>query len=128
MWTSRQKRFFLVSNATALALALGAAMDNAFVGPVNAAMWLLPIFIVVVAASTYFLVGVAQQEASRPRPANWMFRRLFGKRVVYFTRCWFRWNVRATTPLFVYWVPMVMVCGATLLLIAAMRGAIHGSP
>jgi hypothetical protein len=121
-------RFFMAVNAAAVALALSAAMVNAFVGPLNAAMWLAPVFMAGVAVITYLLLQGVRFRAERPFALNWVFKAIMGKRlgtqVASFLDCSFRWSMRSVSPVFLYFVPSILLILAAALLVAAIRGQI----
>jgi len=121
-----RERFFVVTSVTAIGIALVAAAVNVVVGPINPAMWLVPVFMAGYAAITFVLVQAVVQQAEDPKPVNWMVRRLIGKRVVYLLRWLFRWNTRLVSPVFLYFVPSFLLLLAVLLLIFSVRGEISG--
>jgi hypothetical protein len=51
----------------------GLSARNRFFVAGNAAMWLVPVFIVVFAVITYFLVHGASEQAESPIAINWHF-------------------------------------------------------
>ncbi|MGD9723910.1 MAG: hypothetical protein AB7O59_20620 [Pirellulales bacterium] len=122
-------RFFAAINAAGIALALVAAMVNVFVGPFNAAMWLVPLFMLGFALGTSFLVQGALLQAERPIAPNWMVGAVAGKRlgklVAYFLHCFHRTNMRIVSPVFLYLVPSIFLVVAVVLLVAAIRGQIN---
>lgn len=121
-------RFFTVTNAAAIVLALVAAIVNVFVGPLNAAMWLAPVFILGFAAITAFLLQAAVMQAESPIAVNWMVRvflgRGLGKRIAYCLHRFHRLNMDSVSPVFLYFVPLVFLVLAVFLLIASITGQI----
>ena len=83
--SSNLRRFFVVTNAVAVAIATLAAGVNLFVGPFNFWMWLVPVAMLFFGAVTFFLVDAGMHQAEDPDVVPWMVRRLFGKRVAYFS-------------------------------------------
>jgi len=121
-------RFFTAINVAAIVLALVAAMVNVFVGPFNAVMWFVPVFMAGFAVITSFLVQGALSQAERPFALNWMVQAIvgkwLGKRVAYFLHCSYRWNMRIVSPVFLYFVPSIFLVVAAVLLVVAIRGQI----
>ncbi|MEX2114429.1 MAG: hypothetical protein WD845_14640 [Pirellulales bacterium] len=119
---------FAALNAAAIVFALLAAMVNVFVGPLNAAMWIVPLFMAGVATIISVLAQGARLQAERPFSANWMVGTILGKRLAkrfaYLLHCLYESNMKVVLPIFLYLVPLAFLVLAVLLLILSARGQI----
>jgi hypothetical protein len=123
----KYQRFFIATSVAAAAIALAAAVINLFVGPLNAAVWIMPVFILGFTAITFVLVQARAAQVERPPRINWMVSRILGKRakrIAYSLRWFDRWNVRLVSPMFVCFVPLVFLIVSVLMLILSIRGEI----
>jgi len=124
--SSNLRRFFVVTNAAAIGIAILAAAVNLVVGPFNAAMWLVPVAIVLFAAITLVIFDAAVRQAEDPDVVPWMVRRLFGKRVAYLLRVAIRWHTCFVSRCFLTAVPLFSILLATILLVFSITGRING--
>jgi len=123
--SSNLRRFFVVTNAAAVVIATLAAAVNLVIGPFNAAMWLVPVTILLFAAISLVIFDAAVHQAEDPDVVPWMVRRLFGKRVAYFLRGSIRWNTRLVSRCFLTAVPLFLFLLATILLVFSITGRIN---
>jgi hypothetical protein len=118
------RRFYIVTNVVAVAVASLAAIVNASIGPINFALWVLPVAIVVSSALTLIAVDAVVNQSNKPDVMPLMVRRLFGKRVAYFLRCTNVVNTRIVSRVFLVTEPVFFIVIAVVLLIASFRGQI----
>jgi hypothetical protein len=117
-----KERFFILMNAAAVGIALVAAIVNFFVGPFNAGMWIVPVFMAAFSTITCILVRAFLRQADDPSPP-WMVR-LCGKRIADFLHWLFQYNARFVSWVFLCATPLFFLLLAILLLIFSIRGEI----
>ena len=123
--SSNLRRFFVVTNVVAIAIATLAAMVNLVVGPFNIGMWVFPVSMVFFSALSLVFIDAAIHQAEDPDVVPWMIRRLFGKRIAYFLRWYNRWFTRLVSRLWLTVVPLFLFVFATLLLFFSITGRVN---
>lgn len=120
------RRFYVIATVVAVAVASLAAIVNAFIGPINFAMWMVPAAIIVFSAFTLIGVDAAVNQANNPDAVPWMVRRLLGKRVACFLRRVNVLNARIVSRVFLATEPVIFIVIALALLVPSFLGQING--